>query len=248
MWTMATCYAFAPRLGALFPMGFGWVPWGFLPCCCVERVTLRLPKKENRCGCLYWKDERSFPSWVWSSLKFKVSNHHIPKKRWKQSRSNIMWWELLCFLGIVWTLLCCTSTFGGGQCFFRGRKRCSRSHQLLIQCFFSKFSAAKYVTQTPFFDAMYMKSLCATSFPALAERADSKHLVDTHPNQSAIPVVRWAKGAWMNHSFVQLNFQQESVGSWWLKQRWLIFGGSSITSTFACATIIINYIKVLLLL
>ena len=78
---------------------------------------------------------------------------------------------------------------------------------------------------------MYMiKSLCATSFPALAERADSKHLVDTHPNQSAIPVVRWAKGAWMNHSFVQLKFQQESVGSWWLK-RWLIFGVTSITSS-----------------
>lgn len=151
----------------------------------------------------------------------------------KQSRSNIMW---LFFLGIVLTLLCSTSTFGGGQffCLGGGRKRCSRSQQLL----FLKFSAAKYVTQTPFFDTMYMmKSFRATSFPALAARADSKHLVDTHPNQSAIPVVWWAKGAWMNHSFVQLNFQQESVGSWWLK-RWLIFGLTSITSTFGCATII----------
>ena len=68
-----------------------------------------------------------------------------------------------------------------------GGKRCSRSQQLL---FFFEFSAAKYVTQTPFVDTMYMmKSLRATSFPALAARADSKHLVDTHPNQSAIPVV-----------------------------------------------------------
>ena len=61
-----------------------------------------------------------------------------------------------------------------------------------------------------------MKSFRATSFPALAARADSKHLVDTHPNQSAIPVVWWAKGAWMNHSFVQLNFSKNL----WVADDW----------------------------
>lgn len=173
MWTMATCYAFAPRLGALFPMGFGWVPWGVPPMLSFERVALRLPYKENRLGCLYWKDERSFPSWFWSSLKFKVSNHHIPKKRCRSCEAKQKQYHAVgapVFFGRKWFGHCFVVQVHlvVGNVFFGGGKGVQEASNCWSNVFFLKFSAAKYVTQTPFFDAMYMKSLCATSFPALA--------------------------------------------------------------------------------
>ena len=66
---------------ALFPMGFGWVLWGVPPmllcwACCpriaLQRKSTGLPLLER------WKE---FPSWFLKVLKFKVSNHHIPKKK-----------------------------------------------------------------------------------------------------------------------------------------------------------------------
>lgn len=92
---------FCSKTWSLVPHGF-WLGtmggsshvelWACRPKIALQRKSI---------GLLFWKDGRSFPSWFWRSLKFKVS-HHIPKKTAevaKQSRSNIMWWELLCFFG-----------------------------------------------------------------------------------------------------------------------------------------------------
>ena len=68
MWTMATCYAFASKLGALFPMGFGWGTHGrFLPCCCVARVTLRFHYKRKSIGLALLERWKEFSQLIFES-------------------------------------------------------------------------------------------------------------------------------------------------------------------------------------
>lgn len=176
-------------------------------CCvsCVACVALGLPYKENRLGCFFGKMEGVFPVDFEgpSSSRFPITSpKKLPKLRSKAEvilcggSSYVFLGDNCLYIALFYNYIWWWAMV------FGERKRCSRSKQLLTQCgFFSKFSAAKYVTQTPFLIHMYMKSLCATSFPALACA------------RGFLPHLCGAKGACMNHSFVQLNFQQESVGS-----------------------------------